>query len=170
MRRRRIGGGAMKQKLGLLMFVKAVAVVVVVVLVTGVLAANGLSEPVDAQTRGGFSGDVVGAADSSDNASSMVSDVAASPAALPLPRSHFVGSVMYKRTVGMERFDTDHDIDGSDGVDREIFGSHYVMGNEFKVRIPTSYSDKPEGVFGVGFSGVSGGAVFSARAVGGVLV
>ena len=74
------------------------------------------------------------------------------------------------QAVGMERFDTDHDIDGSDGVDREIFGSHYVMGNEFKVRIPASYADKPEGVFGFGFSGVSGGAVFSAWAVGGVLV
>ena len=55
------------------------------------------------------------------------SDAAAVPAALPLPSSHFVGSVMYKRTVGMERFDTDHDIDGDGGVDREVFGSHYVM-------------------------------------------
>ena len=96
--------------------------------------------------------------------------VAAVPAALPLPEKHFVGSVMHKRTVGMERFDTDHDIDGSDGVDREVFGSHYVMGNEFKVRIPARYAEKPEGVFGFGFSGVSGGAVFSARVVGGVLV
>ena len=103
-------------------------------------------------------------------AGSSNESVAAVPTSLPLPISHFVGSVMYKRTVGMERFDTDHDIDGADGIDREIFGSHYVMGNEFKVRIPASYTDKPEGVFGFGFSGVSGGAVFSAWAVGGVLV
>ena len=96
--------------------------------------------------------------------------MAAVPAALPLPKQHFVGSVMYKRTVGMERFDTDHDVDGADGVDREIFGSHYVMGNEFKVRIPASYADKPEGVFGGGLSGLLGGGVFSARAVGGLLV
>ena len=79
----------------------------------------------------------------SENQISGGSDVAAVPVALPLPEKHFVGSVLYKRTVGMERFDTDHDIDGDDGVDREIFGSHYVMGNEFKVRIPARYADKP---------------------------
>ena len=87
----------------------------------------------------------------SERQSSSGSDVAAVPAALPLPKQHFTGSVLYKRTVGMERFDTDHDIDGDDGEDREIFGSHYVMGNEFKVRIPASYADKPEGVFGLFF-------------------
>ena len=85
-------------------------------------------------------------------AGSSNENVGAVPAALPLPKQHFVGSVMYKRTVGMERFDTDHDIDGTDGVDREIFGSYYVMGNEFKVRIPARYSDKPEGVFGFSFN------------------
>ena len=95
--------------------------------------------------------------------------LAASPAALPLPRSHFEGSVMYKRTVWFERFDTDHDIDGSGGEDREIFGSHYVWDDTFRVRIPASLDDKPEGVFGVGFSAVLGGVVFSARAVGGVV-
>ena len=85
-------------------------------------------------------------------AESSNENVAAVPAALPLPKQHFVGSLLYKRTVGMERFDTDHDIDGADGVDREIFGSHYVMGNEFKVRIPASYSKKPDGVLGFPFN------------------
>lgn len=160
----------MKCDLGVFGFVKQAAVAVVVVLVAGVLASDGIGEPVDAQTDGAVSGGVAGMAESPPDASSGASAPATSPASLPLPRSHFVGSVMLKRTVGMERFDTDHDIDGDDGVDREIFGSHYVMGNEFKVRMPTSYSDKPEGVFGFGFSGVSAGAVFSAWAVGGVLV
>ena len=95
--------------------------------------------------------------------------LAASPAAFPLHETHFVGSVMYKRTVGFERFDTDHDIDGSGGEDREIFGSHYVWEDTFRVRIQSSYADKPENVFGVGFSGVSGGVGFPARAVGGVV-
>ena len=160
----------MKRDLGVFGFVKQVAVAVVVVLVAGVLASDGLGEPVDAQTDGAVSDGVAGMAESSADASNEDPGPAASPAALPLPKQHFIGSVMYKRTVGMERFDTDHDIDGSDGIDREIFGSHYVMGNEFKVRIPASYSDKPGGVFGFGFSEVLGGAVFSARAVGGVLV
>ena len=96
--------------------------------------------------------------------------LAASPAAFPLPEAHFVDSVLYKRTVWFERFDTDHDIDGSGDEDREIFGSHYVWEDTFRVRIPASLDDKPEDVFGAGFSAVSGGGVFSARAVGGVLV
>lgn len=157
----------MKRDLGVFGFVKQSAVAVVLVLVAGVLVSDGLGEPVNAQTDGAVSGGVAGMAESPPDASNGDPGPAASPAALPLPRSHFTGSVMYKRTVSMERFDTDHDIDG---VDREIFGSHYVMGNEFKVRIPASYSDKLEGVFGFGFSGVSGGVVFSARAVEGVLV
>ena len=160
----------MRRYLGVFVFVKQSAVAVVVILVASVLASDGLGEPVDAQVGGEVSGGVAGMAESSADASNEDPGPAASPAALPLPSSLFVGSVMYKRTVGMERFDTDHDIDGSDSVDREIFGSHYVMGNEFKVRIPANYADKPEGVFGFGFSGVSGGAVFSERAVRGVLV
>ena len=156
----------MKREAGVFVFVKQAAVAVLVVLLAGILVADGLGEPVDAQARG----DVAGMAESSAYASSGDPGPAAVSAALPFPEKHFVGSVLYKRTVGMERFDTDHDVDGGEGVDREVFGSHYVMGNEFKVRIPASYADKPEGVFGFGFSGVSGGAVFSARAVGGVLV
>ena len=103
------------------------------------------------------------ASDGSSNAR-----VAASPAAFPLPETHFVGSVLYKRTVWFERFDTDHDIDGSGDEDREIFGSHYVWEDTFRVRIPASLDDKPESVFGLVFCGV-GRRSFSARAVGGVV-
>ena len=150
----------MKQDLGVFVFVKQAAVAVVVVLLAGVLVADGLGEAVDAQAEGKVSGDAADMAESSAGVSNADPGPAAVPASLPLPKQHLVGSVMYKRTVGMERFDTDHDIDGDDGEDREIFGSHYVMGNEFKVRIPASYAEKPAGVFGFGFSGVSGGAVF----------
>ena len=143
------------------------ALSLIAVLATGLIVAG---DAVVAQQGGADASSSSEATEASALAGSSNENVAASPVALPLLRSHFTGSVMYKRTVGMERFDTDHDIDGTDGVDREIFGSHYVMGNEFKVRIPASYTDKPEGVFGFGFSGVSGGAVFSAWAVGGVLV
>ena len=143
------------------------ALSLIAVLATGLIVAG---DAVVAQQGGADASSSSEATEASALAGSSNENVAASPAALPLPSSHFTGSVMHKRTVGMERFDTDHDIDGSDGEDREIFGSYYVMGNEFKVRIPASYAEKPEGVFGFGFSGVSGGAVFSARAVGGVLV
>ena len=160
----------MKREVGVFVLVKQAAVAVVVVLLAGVLAADGLGEPVDAQAGGEVSGDVAGMSESSAGASSEDPGPAAVPAALPLPKQYFVGSVLYKRTVGMERFDTDHDVDGADGVDREIFGSHYVMGNAFKVRIPASYAKKPEGVFGFGFSKVLDGAVFSAWVVGGLLV
>ena len=152
-----------------IMSLRAGAVFVVAVVLTAVV---GVGEPVEVVSFNVALAETVkspGVSGSEDQISGG-SDVAAVPAALPLPEKHFVGSVMYKRTVGMERFDTDHDIDGNDGIDREIFGSHYVMGNEFKVRIPARYADKPEGVFGFGLSGLQGGAVFSARAVGGVLV
>lgn len=143
------------------------ALSLIAVLAAGLIVAG---DAVVAQQGGADASSSSEATEASALAGSSNENVAASPVALPLLRSHFAGSVMYKRTVGMERFDNDHDIDGADGIDREIFGSHYVMGNEFKVRIPASYTDKPEGVFGFGFSGVSGGAVFSAWAVGGVLV
>ena len=142
------------------------ALSLIAVLAAGLIVVG---DTVVAQQGGTATGSPSEATEATALAGSSNESVAASPAALPLPSSLFVGSVMYKRTVGMERFDTDHDIDGSDGADREIFGSHYVMGNEFKVRIPARYADKPEGVFGFGFSEVSGGAVSSARAVGGVL-
>ena len=150
----------MKREAVVFVFVKQAAVAVVVVLVAGVLVADGFGEAVGAQAEGKVSGDVAGMVESSAGVSSADPGPAAVPAALPLPKKHFTGSVMYKRTVGMERFDTDHDIDDADGVDREIFGSHYVMGNAFKVRVPARYADKPDGVFGFGFSGVLGGAVF----------
>ena len=152
-----------------IMSLRAGAVFVVAVVLAAVVAVG---EPVEVVSSDVALAETVESPgiSASEGQVSSGSDVAASPAALPLPKKHFTGSVMYKRTVGMERFDTDHDIDGDDGVDREIFDSHYVMGNEFKVRIPARYADKPEGVFGFGFSGVSGGGVFSARFVGGVLV
>ena len=144
--------------------VLVVAVVLAAVVAVGEPVEVGSSDVAVAATAGssGVSGSV-------DQASNGV-DVAASPASLPLLRSHFVGSVLYKRTVWFERFDTDHDIDGPGDVDREIFGSHYVWDDTFRVRIPASLDDKPEDVFGAGFSAVSGGGVFSARAVGGVLI
>ena len=95
--------------------------------------------------------------------------VAAVPMDLPLRESDLVGSVMYRRSGEFERFDTDHDIDppqsarstsGADGAsgsseasgasasseDREVIGSHYIIGNTFNVRVPASYADKPGGV------------------------
>ena len=95
--------------------------------------------------------------------------VAAVPMDLPLGESDLVGSVMYRRSGEFERFDTDHDIDppqsarstssaggaseasGASGTsgsskDREVIGSHYIIGNTFNVRVPASYADKPGGV------------------------
>ena len=89
--------------------------------------------------------------------------VAAVPMELPLGESDLVGSVMYRRSGEFERFDTDHDIDppqsarstsgavgasGASGAneDREIIGSHYILGNTFNVRVPASYVGKPGGV------------------------
>ena len=106
--------------------VSVVAVVLAAVVAVGEPVEVGSSDVAVVATAGssGVSGSV-------DQASSGV-DVAASPASLPLPRSHFEGSVMYKRTVWFECFDTDHDIDGSGGEDREIFGSHYVRERYFQ--------------------------------------
>ena len=94
--------------------------------------------------------------------------VAAVPMELPLGESDLVGSVMYRRSGEFERFDTDHDIDppqsarstssaggasgasGASGTsgsskDREVIGSHYIIGNTFNVRVPASYAGKPVG-------------------------
>ena len=84
--------------------------------------------------------------------------VAAVPMELPLGESDLVGSVMYLRSGEFERFDTDHDIDPSPGAggasgnsasgeDREIVGSHYLLGDTFNVRVPASFAGKPAGVF-----------------------
>ena len=92
-------------------------------------------------------------------------DVAAVPLELPLSESDLVGSVMYRRAGEFERFDTDHDIDtpsgaggasgtsGSDG-DREVVGSHYLLGDTFNVRVPANYVGKPAGVFAFLFNHV----------------
>ena len=91
--------------------------------------------------------------------------VAAVPMDLPLGESDLVGSVMYRRSGEFERFDTDHDIDppqsarstsgasGTSGAggasgsskDREVIGSHYIIGNTFNVRVPASYAGKTRG-------------------------
>ena len=108
------------------------------------------------------SADALAAEAVSDSSSS---GVAAVPMGLPLGESDLVGSVLYRRTGEFERFDTDHDIDppqsarsasgaggasgasgaSGSGGDREIIGSHYILGNTFNVRVPASYSGKPAG-------------------------
>ena len=64
---------------------------------------------------------------------------------------------MYRRSGEFERFDTDHDIDtppsaigasgasgaSGSGGDREVVGSHYLLGDTFNVRVPASYAGKP---------------------------
>ena len=83
--------------------------------------------------------------------------VAAVPMELPLGESDLVGSVMYLRSGEFERFDTDHDTDppagaggasgaSGSGGDREVIGSHYLLGDTFNVRVPASYVGKPAGV------------------------
>ena len=117
------------------------------------------------------------AAQSADPGSSVVADesgdlsgsggagVAAVPLELPLGESDLVGSVMYRRAGEFERFDTDHDIDAPSGAggasgasgsggDREVIGSHYLLGNTFNVRVPASYAGKPAGVFAFSFNHV----------------
>ena len=93
-------------------------------------------------------------------------DVAAVPMDLPLGESDLVGSVMYRRSGEFERFDTDHDIDPPSGAggasgasgasgssgDREIIGSHYILGNTFHVRVPASYAGKLASVFAFSFN------------------
>ena len=89
--------------------------------------------------------------------------VAAAPMELPLGESDLVGSVMYRRSGEFERFDTDHDIDPPSGAggaagasgsggDREVVGSHYLLGNTFNVRVPASYAGKPGRVFAFSFN------------------
>ena len=103
-------------------------------------------------------------------------DVAAVPLELPLSESDLVGSVMYRRSGEFERFDTDHDIDAPAGAggasgasgsggDREVVGSHYLLGDTFNVRVPASYAGKPAGVFAFSFNHVvlqAGGGRFTA--------
>ena len=111
--------------------------------------------------------------------------LAAVPMDLPLGESELVGSVMYRRSGEFERFDTDHDIDppqsarstsgtsGANGAreasasrkDREVIGSHYILGNTFNVRVPASFAGKPAGVFAFSFNHIvlqAGGGRFTA--------
>ena len=105
--------------------------------------------------------------------------MAAVPLELPLGESDLVGSVMYRRSGEFERFDTDHDIDtppsaggasgasgaSGSGGDREVVGSHYLLGDTFNVRVPASYASKPAGVFAFSFNHVvlqAGGGRFTA--------
>ena len=67
---------------------------------------------------------------------------------------------MYRRSGEFERFDTDHDIDTTSGAgvvsgasgasgsggDREVVGSHDLLGDTFNVRVPASYAGKPTGL------------------------
>ena len=155
------------------MLAKAFAVfVLAAVLAAGLIAAEGYAL---AQT-----GDPSSSVDAL--AAEAVSDtsgegVAALPMELPLGESDLVGSVMYRRSGEFERFDTDHDIDppqsarstsstegaseasGASGTsgsskDREVIGSHYILGNTFNVRVPASYAGKPAGVFAFSFNHV----------------
>ena len=88
--------------------------------------------------------------------------VAAVPLELPLGESDLVGSVMYRRSGEFERFDTDHDIDAPSGAggasgsggDREVVGSHYLLGDTFTVRVPASFVGKPAGMFAFSFNHV----------------
>lgn len=138
--------------------------VMVAVLATTLMAAGGSAS---AQTGDPSSPVVTATAEAVSDSSGE--GVAAVPIELPLGKSDLVGSVMYRRSGEFERFDTDHDIDppqsarstsGADGAsgssgasgasasseDREVIGSHYIIGNTFNVRVPASYADKPGGV------------------------
>lgn len=140
---------------------KAFAVfVLAAVLATTLIAAGGSAAAQAGDTSS--SADALAAEAVSDSSSS---GVAAVPMGLPLGESDLVGSVLYRRTGEFERFDTDHDIDppqsarsasgaggasgasgaSGSGGDREIIGSHYILGNTFNVRVPASYSGKPAG-------------------------
>ena len=135
--------------------------VMAAVLATTLIAAGGAAsaQPVDPSSLDGAVG-----AEAVSYAGGE--GVAAVPMELPLGESDLVGSVMYRRSGEFERFDTDHDIDppqsarstsgasGASGAggasgsskDREVIGSHYIIGNTFNVRVPASYAGKPAGV------------------------
>ena len=146
---------------------KAFAVfVLVAMLAAGLIAAQGSAV---AQTDDSSS--LVDAVVAEAVSDTSREGVAAAPMELPLSESDLVGSVMYHRSGEFERFDTDHDIDppqsarsaggasgasgasGSSG-DREIIGSHYILGNTFNVRVPSSFAGKPAGVFAFSFNHV----------------
>ena len=143
--------------------------VLAALLASGLIAAGGSAsaQPVDPSSLDGAVG-----AEAVSYAGGE--GVAAVPMDLPLEESDLVGSVMYRRSGEFERFDTDHDIDppqsarstssasGASGAggasgsskDREVIGSHYIIGNTFNVRVPASYAGKPAGVFAFSFNHV----------------
>ena len=134
--------------------------VLVAVLAAGLIAAEG-SVAAQSVDPGGS----VVADETRDVSVSGGAGVAAVPLELPLGESDLVGSVMYRRSGEFERFDTDHDIDppsgagGANGAsgsggDREVTGSHYLLGDTFNVRVPASYAGKPAGVFAFSFNHV----------------
>ena len=130
-------------------------------LAAGLIAAEGYALAQTGDT--GSPADAVAAEAVSDTGGA---GVAALPMELPLSESDLVGSVMYRRSGEFERFDTDHDIDPPSGIsgasgasgasdtseDREVVGSHYLLGDIFNVRVPASYAGKPGRVFAFSFN------------------
>ena len=134
--------------------------VLVAVLAAGLIAAEGSAVAQTGKPRDSAADDTTGA-----KADLSGAGVAAMPMDLPLGESDLVGSVMYRRSGEFERFDTDHDIDAPSGAggasgasgsggDREVVGSHYLLGDTFNVRVPASYAGKPAGVFAFSFNHV----------------
>ena len=140
--------------------------VLVAVLAAGLIVAEGSAVAQTGDTSSPV--DAVGAEAVSDSGGE---GMAAVPLVLPLGESDLVGSVMYRRSGEFERFDTDHDIDPSSGAgdvsgasgasgasgssgDREVVGSHYLLGDTFNVRVPASYAGRPAGVFAFSFNHV----------------
>ena len=132
--------------------------VLAAVLAAGLIAAGG-----SASAKQGDPSSLDGAVGAEAVSYAGGEGAAAVPMELPLGESDLVGSVLYRRSGEFERFDTDHDIDppqsarstssaaAASGVsganeDREIIGSHYIIGNTFNVRVPASYAGKPAGV------------------------
>ena len=128
--------------------------VLVAVLAAGLIAAEG-----SAVAQTGDPGSSAVADATGDISGSGGAGVAAVPLDLPLGVSDLVGSVMYRRSGEFERFDTDHDLDPPSGAggasgtsgasgsggDREVVGSHYLLGDTFNVRVPASYAGRPAG-------------------------
>ena len=130
------------------------------VLAAGLIAAEGSAVAQTTDISSSVATDTTGEISVSGGAG-----VAAVPLELPLGESDLVGSVMYRRSGEFERFDTDHDTDPPSGAggasgasgsggDREVGGSHYLLGDTFNVRVPASYAGKPAGVFAFSFNHV----------------
>ena len=128
-----------------------------VFVLTALLVAGLIAAEVSVAAQSADPGSSVVADESGDLSGSGGAGVAAVPLDLPLGESDLVGSVMYRRSGEFQRFDTDHDIDllagaggasGASGArgsggDREVVGSHYLLGDTFNVRVPASYAGRP---------------------------